>query len=401
MKFPEKITFTDYLGKSFEFETLETLKVFFKNQYGFWSAYQDLVNQNPTVSPIVRRADRFEQILSTLDSWSSSIESWDVMTFRNNFANNISNLITQRWLWSFHPFIQKWIELNEISANVADAFFEAIVLKTTSRFGSGIDYFQGYLIAYEYINQNNTNINNRRNSEKKSLLQLRDQLSEKHNQLITDTNIFQTDLTVWKNDVINKHKAWFDKQVSLLDDTLLMHSKNFHEQLAVWTNQHLETNNQFREKLRFEGAASYWGDKVKAFRKQGYWWGGALFSSLVIGIGLFSKYFLAWLDGQPTGLGIQSIEGVVIFATVLSSFAFLIKSLSKLTFSAFHLQRDAEEREQLTHLYLSLRDSAHDDTESRKIILQALFSRSDTGLLAGDHSPTMPSIQDVIRVGKV
>ncbi|WP_458294000.1 DUF6161 domain-containing protein [Geobacter anodireducens] len=36
------------------------------------------------------------------------------------------------------------------------------------------------------------------------------------------------------------------------------------------------------------------------------------------------------------------------------------------------------------------------DTESRKIILQSLFSRSDSGLLTGDHGPTMPGISDVV-----
>ena len=71
-----------------------------------------------------------------------------------------------------------------------------------------------------------------------------------------------------------------------------------------------------------------------------------------------------------------------------------------MTFSSFHLMRDAEEREQLTHLYLNLRDGKDDDPESRKIILQALFSRSDTGLLAGDHSPTMPTVQDAIKIIK-
>ena len=30
------------------------------------------------------------------------------------------------------------------------------------------------------------------------------------------------------------------------------------------------------------------------------------------------------------------------------------------------------------------------DKESRDIVLQALFSRSETGLLAQEHGPTMP-----------
>jgi hypothetical protein len=58
--------------------------------------------------------------------------------------------------------------------------------------------------------------------------------------------------------------------------------------------------------------------------------------------------------------------------------------------------RDAQEREQLTYLYLSLTDEAAIDKESRHIVLQALFSRSETGLLAQEHGPTMPST-DLIK----
>ena len=112
---------------------------------------------------------------------------------------------------------------------------------------------------------------------------------------------------------------------------------------------------------------------------------------------IFILLMYSWLHAYSTKINLNTLEGAVIFASVLSFFAFAIKTLSKLTFSAYHLQRDAEEREQLTHLYLALSNDNKVDAESRNIVLQALFSRSDSGLLAGDHSPTMPSIQDAIK----
>ncbi|GAE48464.1 hypothetical protein JCM21738_5611 [Mesobacillus boroniphilus JCM 21738] len=45
---------------------------------------------------------------------------------------------------------------------------------------------------------------------------------------------------------------------------------------------------------------------------------------------------------------------------------------------------------QLTHLYLALINENAITTEERSIVLQALFSRADTGLLKGDSSPTIP-----------
>jgi hypothetical protein len=62
--------------------------------------------------------------------------------------------------------------------------------------------------------------------------------------------------------------------------------------------------------------------------------------------------------------------------------------------------RDSEEREQLTYLYLSLKNQSAVDDNSKDIILQALFSRTETGLLAQEHGPTMPGIELIKTVTK-
>lgn len=114
-----------------------------------------------------------------------------------------------------------------------------------------------------------------------------------------------------------------------------------------------------------------------------------------------SNFFIAWLQGHPIELKLQTLEGVVLFASVISAFALLVRTFSRLAFSAFHLQRDAEEREQLTHLYLSLSNETEVDVESRRIVLQALFSRSETGLLTNESGPTMPGMTEVVNlIGK-
>ena len=75
-----------------------------------------------------------------------------------------------------------------------------------------------------------------------------------------------------------------------------------------------------------------------------------------------------------------------------AAFAFLARTLSRLTFSSFHLMRDAQERTQLTYVYLSLINEDKIDKSSRDIVLQALFSHTETGLLSGDSAPTMPGL---------
>lgn len=71
--------------------------------------------------------------------------------------------------------------------------------------------------------------------------------------------------------------------------------------------------------------------------------------------------------------------------------AFCIKAITKVMFSSFHLSRDCEERYTLTYFYLSLLKESNIDAEEKKLIIQSLFSRAETGLLKEDGSPTMPN----------
>jgi len=97
----------------------------------------------------------------------------------------------------------------------------------------------------------------------------------------------------------------------------------------------------------------------------------------------------------------EPIRGMIILATIISFAAYLVRICGKLTFSSFHLQRDSEEREQLTMVFLALIEEGAIEQKERDLILQSLFSRADTGLLGGDSSPTMPlSIIEKLTGGK-
>ncbi len=111
----------------------------------------------------------------------------------------------------------------------------------------------------------------------------------------------------------------------------------------------------------------------------------------------FSYFFISWLLGLKTEIKLNTLEGIILFGVIISSFAILIRTFSRLAFSSFHLQRDSEEREQLTHLYLALSNETDIDVDSRKIVLQALFSRAETGLLGHENGPTMPGgLSDIV-----
>lgn len=150
----------------------------------------------------------------------------------------------------------------------------------------------------------------------------------------------------------------------------------------------------YSEKLKLSAPAQYWKARSEKLYKEGqtamYW----LIALLAVACILL--YILLWQtpEGMLTdifnGDRSKAIRWSIVFITFISFLAVGFRMLSKIMFSAFHLSRDAEEREQLSYFYLALIKEGAVDKEDRNLIIQSLFSRADSGLLKEDSSPTMP-----------
>jgi F0F1-type ATP synthase membrane subunit b/b' len=186
-----------------------------------------------------------------------------------------------------------------------------------------------------------------------------------------------------KEEKNNNYESWF-KNASEEFDNFYTTAQN-----SIKINEEL-----YREKLRLEAPADYWKKRASKLKTEGdkylNWLiktsvtAAALLFILLMSLG--TKYFEEAFNDR-----IKGIKWSIILLTIVSLLAFTIKILSKMTFSSFHLSRDAEEREQLTHFYLALKKDTAIEPEERQLILQSLFSRADTGLLKDDSSPTMPT----------
>lgn len=264
----------------------------------------------------------------------------------------------------------------------------------TPTFNLGIDYFTGFLFAYEFKNQTESEIVHRRNNEKISLGQIR----EKYNKYIVEaeqqlnanlsdakenlTTHFET-VDALKEEKNKNFEDWFKSTEEGFDD---FYSK---AQESIKVNEDL-----YKEKLRLEAPAKYWKDRAILLKSEGdKYLNWLIITSVVAAILLFILLMTLGTDFYETAFNdkIKGIKWSIILITIVSLLAFTIKILSKMTFSSFHLSRDAEEREQLTHFYLALKKDTTIEPEERQLILQSLFSRADTGLLKDDSSPTMPT----------
>lgn len=151
-----------------------------------------------------------------------------------------------------------------------------------------------------------------------------------------------------------------------------------------------ELEKLYKEKLRLKAPAEYWNALEKEYAKKGrLCFGVAIVSSLLIVAFLLSTIaFLPNLFPEDSHW-FEVFRNSAILTVITSVLVYLVRYFMKIAMSSFHLARDAKERENLSHFYLALIEEGAVSDKERAIVLNALFSRSDSGLLKGDSAPTM------------
>ena len=222
-------------------------------------------------------------------------------------------------------------------------------------------------------------------------------LSEKNNQLIQEVDAYKDEINEWSESKKSQVERFYKVRQRLAERQIKNQNRKFNRDLESWKKNVTNLEATYEELLRLRKPAEYWAKSARKFGFQGLGFSVLIIIFVIVGLYYFDDFFEAWLKGQKLNIELSTLQGVVIFGTIIAIYAFLIKVFSRLAFSCFHLMRDSEEREQLTYLYLSLSEDSDVDIEARNIVLQALFSRSETGLLTQEHGPAMPGVAEAIR----
>ncbi|WP_417446119.1 DUF6161 domain-containing protein [Kangiella sp.] len=404
-----KISIRDVSGITFEFSSLKSFIKFAKSEIEKWEEYAERVkSSNKRPHGLINFYNNFHQALSTIDNWGESVDKWSEQDLLQNFNTHITNQSMRHaathWLSATNEGAEVFVGCNcDYDLDGADAFYKILYLNQVHHPLNNRNVFMGTLIGYEFI-QSDSEMVSRRNGEKISLGHLRSQFLKETDELIGEVD-----------DIKHNYNEWFDKSLDKAKQALKVsnylgirqrsrHEKQFDENLRSWSQSVNTLEETYYEKLRLDGPAKYWNRSAKKYRKQGFCWLAVLIVFLACGIfGIYTN-FNNWLLGKALEVNLSSLQGIVIFGTLATMFAYLIRTFSKLAFSSFHLMRDSEEREQLTYLYLALKNESAVEEQDRALILQSLFSRTDNGLLGGDSSPTMPGAADIVnlasRLGK-
>jgi hypothetical protein len=325
---------TDNTRKEFTFTNKQELIEFLSNEIEYWSEVENEGLENIPSTQLPRFFSS-SRILSQAKNYAE-----------HNSTNEIDQLnLEQLWLYSKHEFTSSYV---------------ALARKLEP------DALKGYYFATANLNPESVNP-----------------------QLILGMVLGYESLNSFTSitDRITKAKSEFSQLMNDSEKTRKEYERRF-----------IQQEKRHNEFLTLKEPGKFWEDQAKTYQMQGWLW--SLILGLVIALGLIfaSNFYIAWLSGSDMKIGLNTLHGVVILGVIVTFFGFACIILSRLALSSFHLMRDAQERKLLTYLYLSLNKDDQLDQNSREIILQSLFSRSDSGLLSGDSSPTMPGgLNEIIR----
>ena len=190
--------------------------------------------------------------------------------------------------------------------------------------------------------------------------------------------------------------ARFAEHLKAADDSARQFEQDYQDRIKV-------LEDTYTKLLQLKGPAEYWDELAKSYRSRGWWLLGVVG---LIGVVVFGSLLALLFDCDKLPLlnhvnfDAATVRASLIFVVLTSVAGYLLHLFTRLSISSFHLARDYRERFQLTRVYLALIKDGdiQNDESTRQLILQSIFSRSDTGLLKGDHALTMPvALGEVVK----
>lgn len=378
------ITFSK-VGVSQNLKGFSTIHKFLNQQIKGWEKHEDIPTE------LNASKQHFTNLNNIIEQFINSYKGHLEPQLNNGWRNAQNQLQSDGHQFTYDsPQTEFLVDLKKEFPNYVSGAYHYLV--GSYNFNTR-DNFTGGLLAYEFELKDHTNLTTRRTKEKSSISKikndLKEQLSESETQLtehLTNANQeykeYVEHIDGFKTEKETLFNEWFDKS-----------KENFTAFDSDSKDKIADLEKTYEELLRLKKPAEYWSSRAKTLKTEG--WTAVKWLIGLIAFACITLYLLLWLTPEGMLLSFvkgntQAIKWSIIYVTFISFLAFGIRALNKIAFSSFHLARDAEEREQLTYLYLALKKGGNVEDGDRQMVLQALFSRADTGLLKDDSSPAMP-----------
>jgi hypothetical protein len=352
----------------------------------------------------------FKQVLTAIENIIVDTRYTD-----NNHHQNIVNSLAEVNKQVFLPDSPKSIFLQHIFSHNGGDEFRGVFAVMTNTLDYNLlgnkNYFTGVFLAIQFETAD-FDVATRREAEEKSFSQLRAEFEQENYRILTG---FETLVTETENkcttevenlkDVSNVWNSQFETQLDIYNSKVKAEIDKSHTSggnlLKKSLDKKIQLEQAYREHMKFKVPAEYWKERASFLNLEGKKFMNWLI--FLTSMGIVMLFSLLWLTPEDMLENIfsknpaRAIRWSIIFITLISLLFVGIQALKKAMFSSFHLARDAEEREKLTVFYLSLIKDSTITQEDRSLVLQALFSRADTGMLKDESGPTMPGIIDKLK----
>lgn len=177
--------------------------------------------------------------------------------------------------------------------------------------------------------------------------------------------------------LINKHKNEIDEFKSKINEW----KDNKEKQIET-----LEET--YKSKLQLEAPETLWESRAEEYREKSNWWTGGLLI-FIVGLLVSGGYFADKIHDyvQEMAKEIPFISKSFIYVALISFLIYIIRIIIKIIISSQHMSMEYEQKAALTRFYQALiQDGKEVDKEEKLIIFNALFRKTDTGLIKSDNS---------------
>ncbi|WP_099607279.1 DUF6161 domain-containing protein [Vibrio coralliilyticus] len=409
MEYNENYVLEGLLGTSISFDSTEQLQSYVDDQLDHFKVLraEPYINQSATINNI---HSCLTNIKSFVDAIANTIEAGNSIhpQHLNKLQTHI-NQLSHLWVPYEHPI---YVRLRQVFDEYGESGAQSFWALATGGFQQPNSYnsMMGIMNAYEYLNQRKA-VSEITNTERDFVEQHYASAIEKGNEFDESRKSLNNRIALWEKGRKKSWEEWEqtcdeawgsltkDKKNEWASDKAQLNQE--HEKLLASSTKKLgELEATYQEHLKLEKPAEYWSNMAKKYDDSSSLWFGVLALLILTGVAGFAHFYSLYLSGQDTGVTLDSVKGIVLFVSGITIYGFLIRVVSRMLMSATHLKRDSEERAQLTYFYLALIKDGAIDEQSRDIVIQSLFSRTETGLITGDSSPTMPAM-DVLKNIKI
>ena len=242
-----------------------------------------------------------------------------------------------------------------------------------------------YLKEQFNIEFSNTKLDDEINILKTELSTMEETIPKRKNEVLNYMKSTSDEFDIWKNDFKENINVWRNKVDSWKEE--------MEQKLTI-------LENTYKEKLKFEAPEKLWNEKAKNYGKAYIIW---LLITIVLGIGIafFTAYTIkVFYFNNASNNNLENevfkyFPKTFLFLGILSLALYILRVVIKIVLSNKHLQLEYEQKAALTRFYQALvHDAKNINENERLIIFNALFSKTESGLIKLSDTPN--DIENII-----